>query len=114
MIKYSDLSEEEKMLYRSIKKSNDMLIHDFSKKHNISEQKLKENIDYCLDKERLKKSRICNKSLLNGRGKVWHYHFKRLCVIEYKIIDIGQCKIAELKHIYTEEQAHKKYKRDSR
>lgn len=114
MTKYSKLSDAEKMLYRSIKKSNDKLIREYSKKHNISESKLKENIDYCLDKERIKKSRICNKSLLNGRGKVWHYHFKRLCVIEYKIIEIGDCKLAELKHIYTEEQAHKKYKRDCR
>lgn len=105
-------SKEIREVYRRIKAANNKLIEAFAKKHNKDEKIIKENVKYCLY-ENLKPRQICDKRPLKGKKDIFHYHVRRLCVIEYSIIFIGKCYIPEIEHIYTEEEAHKRYGRRS-
>ena len=53
-----------------------------------------------------------DKKKLNGIASIYRYHFRRLCVIQYKIKYIGKCYVPVIIEISTEEKAHKSYKRN--
>ena len=104
------ITKEDREKYRIIKDANTKLVKAFAKKHNIDEKKILENIKYCLY-ENIKPDEICDKRLLKGKECLYHYHFQRVCVIEYTIKYIGICYVPKIIRILTEEKAHKRYKR---
>ena len=107
-----NLTAEDRARYNTTKAKNNALIEKFCKKHKeIDETDLKKNIKYCLY-ENIKPDYVCNKRPLGNKKILYHYHYKRLCVIEYNIIYIGKCYIPDIVRISTEEKAHKRYNRD--
>lgn len=105
------ITAEDRALYQQIKKDNDKKIERFCKKHDVNVDELKKNIKYCLY-ENLNPIIVCDKKKLNGIASIYRYHFRRLCVIQYKIKYIGKCYVPVIIEISTEEKAHKSYKRN--